>query len=175
MKLLQSYQSHFVEVACGLHAVQHHLMLCYAALCCAVLKLCTTFRLLLYALQALRLRPVAHHQQLLVQLLQHLLAGCGLSACWGAAERQQRISRLLLLHPLGCHWLNPLDPSLRHSQARAPVRLSPTLVFTSKGHRPSCNGGALLCVWHACQPYIICLVQDVYNFALIMLTPGISR
>lgn len=104
---------------------------------------------MLYVLQALRLQPVVHHQQLLVQLLQHLLAGCGLSACWGAAERQQRTSRLLLRTPLGCHRLNPLDLSLPHSPARVLVRLSPQLVFISNAHRLSCNRGALLCV---CMP-----------------------
>lgn len=109
---------------------------------------------MLYVLQAPRLQPVVHHHQLLVQLLQHLLAGYGLSACWGAAGRQQRTSKLLLPHPLGCPRLHPLDPSLRHSPTRAPVRLSPQLVFISKGHHPSCNGGALLCVCMHASPII---------------------
>lgn len=125
----------------------------HALLCCA--EGVHPLHAMVHALQALRLQPAVHHQQLLVQLLRHLLAGCGLSACWGGAERQQRTSRLLLRPPLGCHRLNPLDLSLPHSPARVPVRLFPPLVFTSSRHCPRYNGGASLCV---CTPAVGCSV-----------------
>lgn len=107
---------------------------------------------MLYALQAQQLQPVVHHQQLLVQLLRHLLAGSGLSACWEEAERQQKISRLSLQHPLGCPWLNRLDLVPPHLLAQAPVPLSLQLAFISNVHRLSCSG--VLSLSCGCQPYL---------------------
>lgn len=118
---------------CALHQVLS--TLCCAPSCCIRCAVSPVF----YTLQAQQPQLTLVHQQLLVRRLQHLLAGFGHSACWGAAERQQRTLRLLPQHPLGYPWLKPLALAIPPSLAQLPMFLSLLLVLTSHGRRLDCS------------------------------------